>query len=330
MVRRAGFLAGAVLLLFFTRGLFAQGPLTPPAAPTPTMKTLDQVQPRTPVDSTNTPGDGNNSFIISQPGSYYLAGNIGGVTGKHGISIQSDDVTLDLNGFILGTTGSTTHNGIEIPNVQSNITVCHGTVSKWKNGINGPTTTHTRLENVRMTNNAANGCNLGVGTFVKGCLSVNNATNGIQVHDNSSIIDCMSRVSGAVGFLANGNGTNIQGCVADANTGIGISVGTGCAVTKSTAQFNQGGGIAAAAACTIAHCTVDQNSFYGITPGNSSTITNCTVTRSQLDGISNGFGAGDVVINSTLNSNGANGASLGQGCRVIGSMIAYNTRAASF
>jgi hypothetical protein len=58
------------------------------------MKTLDQVEARTIVNTANTPGDVDNTFIISQPGSYYLSGNITGEAGKNGISIQADDVTL--------------------------------------------------------------------------------------------------------------------------------------------------------------------------------------------------------------------------------------------
>jgi len=75
--------------------IFAQGSLTPPGAPTPTMKTLDQVEARQIVNATNTPGDGTNQFIISAPGSYYLTGNITGVSAKNGIVINADDVTLD-------------------------------------------------------------------------------------------------------------------------------------------------------------------------------------------------------------------------------------------
>ena len=62
------------------------------------MKTLDQVEARTIINAANTPGDANNTFIISQAGSYYLTGNITGESGKNGISIQAEDVTLDLNG----------------------------------------------------------------------------------------------------------------------------------------------------------------------------------------------------------------------------------------
>ena len=65
------------------------------------MKKLDEIEARTIVNTADTPGDATNTFIISAPGSYYLTGNLTGDTGKHGISIQANDVTLDLNGFVL-------------------------------------------------------------------------------------------------------------------------------------------------------------------------------------------------------------------------------------
>ncbi len=77
----------------------AQGPLTPPGAPAPTMKTLPQVEPRTAITNAG-------SFTISAPGSYYLTTNLT-ITAADGITITCSNVTLDLNGFaILSTTSA--------------------------------------------------------------------------------------------------------------------------------------------------------------------------------------------------------------------------------
>src|SRR2546423_12808745 len=63
----------SALGLLVTSGLLFAGPLDPPAGPvTSSNKTLGEVEPRTPVNATNTPGDGISLFKITQPGSYYL------------------------------------------------------------------------------------------------------------------------------------------------------------------------------------------------------------------------------------------------------------------
>lgn len=73
----------------------AQGTLTPPGAPAPTMKSLDQIEPRTPISSA--------PFTITNPGSYYLTTNIT-VTSGDAITIATNGVTLDLNGFTISST----------------------------------------------------------------------------------------------------------------------------------------------------------------------------------------------------------------------------------
>ena len=77
------------------------GPLDPPAGPiAPTYKTLTEVEPRTAINASNTPGDIDSLFKITQPGSYYLTGNIQSVVGTHAIEICNDNVTMDCNGLI--------------------------------------------------------------------------------------------------------------------------------------------------------------------------------------------------------------------------------------
>ncbi len=61
------------------------------------MKTLAQIEPRTDVLTLGAEPP----YTITEPGSYYLSANIIAASGRSGISIQAENVTLDLNDFTI-------------------------------------------------------------------------------------------------------------------------------------------------------------------------------------------------------------------------------------
>src|SRR5450759_4084138 len=89
------------------------------------MKSLSEVEPRTPISSL--------PYTISQPGSYYLTGNLGVRGAIDGITVQADDVTIDLNGFELNGNGfgaSGITEGVSSP-PRRNWRVYNGSIVGW-------------------------------------------------------------------------------------------------------------------------------------------------------------------------------------------------------
>ncbi|MGH7622796.1 MAG: hypothetical protein ACREMU_10690, partial [Gemmatimonadaceae bacterium] len=82
-------LAGIVSLVAIAAvaGIVHGGPLDPPGSPASTDGVL---RPGTPITSI--------PFSITQPGNYYLTRNLTMATSGDGITITSDEVSLDLGG----------------------------------------------------------------------------------------------------------------------------------------------------------------------------------------------------------------------------------------
>ena len=86
----------AVVVALTAAGTVWAGQLAPPAGP---VAETGRFGPRVELSQATTPGNATTTFIIDEPGSYYVAGHITGEIGKTAISIIVSNVHLDLNGF---------------------------------------------------------------------------------------------------------------------------------------------------------------------------------------------------------------------------------------
>jgi parallel beta-helix repeat protein len=263
-------LLGPLSILSSQLATFAQGSLTPPGAPAATMKSLDQIEPRTPISSL--------PFNITNGGSYYLTGSLTSAAG--GITIQANEVTLDLMGFALaGGNGS----GISVSGARTNIVIRNGTVRGWTtNGIEASSAMNSQLEELRISSNGGFGVRAGAGIVSK-CEAYKNGAEGIYT-SGSIIRDCLSHNNGSHGIIVDFDST-IVNCVARQNTGAGIISIYGVTVTGCSANFNTAAGISAGDGSTVTICSAKANGTDGIVGGTGSTINGCTVTANTSDGI---------------------------------------------
>ncbi|MBY0261584.1 MAG: right-handed parallel beta-helix repeat-containing protein [Phycisphaerales bacterium] len=298
----------SALVLVALSGLSAgslAGPLNPPAGPVAsTGKTLTEVEARTAVNTSNTPGDATAVLRITQPGSYYLTGNVQGVAGKNGIVIASADVTLDLNGFtVQGVAGA--FDGIKSNVPLSRITVRNGTVRGFPgSGITfvlvDPSSGH-RIEDVLAEGNGS----------------------GILVGDQSIVRGCTSRSNTASGISA-GVGSLVESCVASGNGTRGIVVSDRSAVRECVSTSNLGAGIVVFNDTVVADCNASRNQLDGISVWNDRN----TLRGNTLCGNGNGGDGAGIQLSGTGNRVEANHCSGADGgIRVVasGNFIARNT-----
>ena len=199
------------------------GPLNPPVgAITSTAKPLSEVEPRTAINATNTPGTATCVFRISSAGSYYLTGNVVGVAAKNGIEIAAAGVTLDLNGFQISGAGPDSLVGVLITQSSgTNITVKNGSIRNWgSHGTEstynfGNPTTGVRFLDVQSSLNRGNGFDTwGKSVFAR-CVSLENEGTGFYTVGDDSISDCTAGYNTLEGFYINGSST-LSNCTAAA------------------------------------------------------------------------------------------------------------------
>jgi parallel beta-helix repeat protein len=336
-------LTSAIFFFLLSPFVFPQGSLTPPGAPVPTMKTLDQVEPRTPIDAVHTPGDASNEFIISQAGSYYLTGslNVGKTTG---IGITAAGVTVDLNGFpITRTSGSA---GVGLQSTGGNCTIKNGSVFGFSTGVFGGGRGGI-LSRLVVSNCSQAGISVGEGWHIDSC-NVHDGTGtsstGISA-GSGSVISHSSAVANTGVGISIGDGATVVDCSAVGNLATaGINAGSGCTLTHCTARGNtstgvNSAGIITASGCTITACTVHANtntngtpttlSGAGIITGTRTVIQNCSIAFNKSDGINAADNCSIIANAANGNGNGGDGAGIhinGSNSRIEDNNVTGNDR----
>lgn len=263
-------------LLSYAPFAWTQGSLTPPGSPAATMKTLEQTEPRIPISSV--------PVTITQSGSYYLTGNLTAGSGHDGITVDADDVAIDLNGFTLTGAGVTSGYGILLESFHKNLTVFNGKLVGWAGNVKAAI--------------------YGVGS--------------ISWIDRVQISDCF------YGIYGSNIGVKITACAVSGCQNDGIWVGRGGMIENCISFDNGQCGIVALENSIVSQCTVWSNAFFGIDGRyGHATIRECTVRDSGSSNISVLEGS-LVERNLSLGSGHAGIRVYGENCRIDSNMVVSN------
>lgn len=314
------------LLSALTAGAFAQGSLTPPAgAPAPVYKTLDQVEARTPLTTgqTGVTVDANGQITISQPGSYYLTKNLV-ITQQNlvGITVNSDNVTVDLNGFTVSSSAAPAGHAITL-GTSSNVIVRNGHIRGasffnpggvfsgigWRSGVIG-TGSGVRVSDLNIRGMANHGIEV-PGSTVERCnveICGNSGITAAQVFDSTareirlSAIVATELVNNSTGQCREVSSHGIDAANATVQNSRGVAVGghgiNAQTVLNSKGESAVGNGIFANIATNC----------YGLSSGGigiqAITASYCVGTRTTAGGV--GISANTAIactpVNSTVQS----------------------------
>lgn len=217
---------------------------------------------------------GNLPYTITEPGSYVLTSDLTDCLEcsdlpSHGIVIDANNVTLDLNGFSIIGDRISSIDGITVVGGRSNIVVKNGIVRDWlEQGVNLAQAINSRVEGVTVSNCGLDGARVGFGSTVRGCNVTNCLGFGIVVETGCLVEGCVVVGAGEDGIhalpVATSNGSTIRDCSVRLCTKDGIDAADGCAVSGCSVSLNGEAGIRAAPGCSVSGCAATINGSSGI------------------------------------------------------------------
>ncbi|MBU4231376.1 MAG: right-handed parallel beta-helix repeat-containing protein [Desulfobacterales bacterium] len=184
-------------------------------------------------------------YTINQPGYYYFGGNLAvSLTGNNAaITVNANNVTLDLMGFSLSNTYASSPAGYGIRMIgRTNVEIRNGTIVKFQEGIWESSTSGANhvLSNLRL-NNCSDAIFLqGKNHLVKNCTASNNYF-GIAIN-SGTISNCVACDNTNIGIRLTGAGS-VLGNIAYNNTTRNFSLGTASTATNIMVNRNSASGL---------------------------------------------------------------------------------------
>ncbi len=303
---------------------FAQGSLTPPGTPAPTMKTLQQLEPRT--DMNLLTGDATAVAVISSPGSYYLTSDLSGESGKDTIRVISTGgrITIDLNGFALTNTAAG-RTAIVLPPGSPSVVIRNGTIlcsgSSSTKAVGG-SSLHVSCENLALVGfNGSTLLSLGDDCSVTRCtITEGGITAGLRcvlretkIQSTGETTILLGADSQAValqftsdrGMLTVGKRSLLADCQVNIVTGPPAFFGNAAVVTT-----DQG--------AVVRNCTITGGNVAGhaLQVAANSLVSGCRISTVFRDGIISSGAANVTVESCVVQGNGRDAIFLGPNARV--------------
>ncbi|MEM6398383.1 MAG: right-handed parallel beta-helix repeat-containing protein [Bacteroidota bacterium] len=233
---------------------------------------------RIPIDSVF---NGSN-YEITESGSYYFTEDISltFVGSTSGITIDADNVTLDLNGYSLNGNG-TGGDGISVFGTHNNITIKNGVVANWgENGIFGFRASQSFYLDLVVRGNALEGMFADFNSLIHQCVVEDNGFSGIRAEDGSIISNSTASNNGRSGIFSRDR----------------------MLIVNCTTTNNERDGIDARWGSRVENCNSFRNGIYGIDLGEGSQVVNCVVNENRSNGIN--LSGACLAMYNVVNGNG--------------------------
>lgn len=239
-----------------------------------TMKTLDEIEPRTPVSERFVSSKPGVTFAITEPGSYYLPDDIVAGANEIAISIEAAPVTLDLMGHTVDGAGGSL-DLIYVAELADRVWIKNGTLRR--SGMRGLYSVGDTLvvEDLEIVETLGSGIHIDTGRSAKlRDVTIADAGTG-STGDRSGVYLAGPGVVSAEHMEVTHTGGD----------GFNVSSSTRLTLTDSLVTDAALDGIAVGSKSVVQRVRVDRSGGYGILAGDNCVVEECHIDSFGLEGV---------------------------------------------